>query len=285
MRINLSPNNLRCWWEKSKSKAAAVFAIATTVITFLSVEDILANFKIDPNSMRWKIGILIILSALSLLWGAFSFIKDKEKPVVLYSKEKTHIQAEFGNMTDYIVDNKKEQIYTVVIPINTHIDIILDESVIRKESMHGFWLQRIKETGISVEELRTKIFKQIKNVENNRCKIGDTCYLRNIDNVNYLLIATCEVSGTQSTCTELQYFQGLQAMVDALVEHCDKQEKIYIPVIGGGYANIEKTNQQLLRQMSEILVFNCQKLQNDIHIIVFDKLKSDILLSALRPYE
>ena len=74
-------------------------------------------------------------------------------------------------------------------------------------------------------------------------------------------------------------------MVEALVEKCDFEEDIYIPVIGGGYAFMEKTNQELLRQMIEILIFNHRKLQHKIHIIVFENLKDEIQLFALRGLE
>ena len=62
---------------------------------------------------------------------------------------------------------------------------------------------------------------------------------------------------------------------------CNIQEKVYIPVIGGGYASMNKSNQELLEILSKVLHFNTHKLQLDINVIVYSRLRDEIHITNL----
>ena len=136
--------------------------------------------------------------------------------------------------------------------------------------------------GYTREEISDIVLKQLQTNNKGKCKIGDFCYIKNVKNVNYLLVATCDLTkDKKSICTETQYFCGIQKMIDTLAHECDLQEKIFLPIIGGGYAFMEKSNQELLEILSEVLIFNIQKLQHEIVIIVYEKLKDQVSISKI----
>ena len=134
------------------------------------------------------------------------------------------------------------------------------------------------------QRLSSDVLKNCSPELKQTAKVGDCFYIKNIYGVNYLLVVTCTLHKTQSECSDLQYFDGLQHMIEFLSKECDLQEKVYIPIIGGGYAFMNKSNQELLSVMIEMLVYNSNKLQHDIHVVIYDKLKKDIPLYYLNKY-
>lgn len=268
-------------WKETQKCAGYVFALATTFVTFIPFDEILSYVNLD--NIRTKLLFIITLCFISLLIAVCRLHNSENKSVVLFSKEKTSIKVEFGNMTRYIADNTSSTPYTVVIPINTQLYAVGDEKIIKENSMHGLWLKQMLNCGYDKVTINDLVCKQIKTNGKKQCKIGDYCYIKNIKNVNYLLVVTCDVSKEKKlVCSEAQYFAGLQNMVNALSTECILQEKIYIPIIGGGYANMRRTNQELLRQLTEVLIFNERKLQHEIHVVVYEQLRNEIQLFALK---
>lgn len=261
--------------RSSQKFSGKIFAVATAIIAFIPFDEILKHF--GHNSFTCKILILLLLYFFTLF---LTWIDDKKnKQVLIASREKTKIYIQYDNMKRYICDNNDTP-YTVVVPVNTHINVIGDSTVIKPKSIHGYWLEHMKNKGYDANTLKEEVMNKM-SVQDPACicEIGDFAYIKNIENVNYMLVASCEIDeDNKSHCTIDQYFDGLQALIRALSKECDLQEKIYIPVIGGGYAFMEKTNQELLRIIIELFFFNISKFQHEIHIIVYEDLKEQIHL-------
>lgn len=269
-------------WNKTKESAGIIFTLTTIIIAFIPLDDILE--KLNMNEIGFKIMLILILCIIAFVFALICIIHSENKGVVLFSKEQTSIDVKFGNICEYMNDSKTKN-QTIVVPINTYIDTVGDKDLVRKGSIHRFWIEIMEGCNYDKSSIGNLVIRNINTkVTNMKCKIGDYSFIKNINRVDYLLVATCEVNNSgQSVCDEQQYFHGLQAVVNAIVSKCDIGQEIYIPVIGGGYAFMEKTNQELLRMMAETLIFNCKKLQHKIHIIVYEKLKDDIKLGSLRP--
>ncbi|MBQ6252165.1 macro domain-containing protein [Ruminococcus sp.] len=267
-------------WKKSIIAAGYVFALATTILTFISIDKVLNS--INHDTVQFRVLILISLLFISVLIAFLFLFREERSNHKLYSKEKTSINVKFDDMTKYITNNYNSMPYTVVIPINNHLEYIADKNKIRPNSMHGYWLDQMLRSGFSKEEIEKKVLGSIKTNSKSVCKIGDYCYIKGIVNVNYLLVATCELNNSlQPYCSEMQYFAGIQSMIDAISHKCNIQEKVYIPVIGGGYASMNKSNQELLEILSKVLHFNTHKLQLDINVIVYSRLRDEIHITNL----
>lgn len=260
--------------KTTQKNIGIVYAVTTAIITFIPIDDVLN--LINCNTIGYKISFLLFPCLISLVI-ALTNVGNK-KCITVFSKEKKRIQLEYGNIKDYIIDNSQNEPYTVVIPINTHLSIVGDKRYIRENSIHGLWIEHMNSCGYNADSIKGLVARQKTLSDESVCKIGDFAYIKDIKNVNYMLIASCEIDNAKSQCSTKQYFIALQSLIEALAVECKIQEKIYIPVIGGGYAYMQKTNQQLLRVMSEVLIFNESILQHEIHVVVFEDLKDEIQL-------
>lgn len=297
MKKYLNTDYLNSLWEATKKCAAIIFAIATALVTFVSVDDILNYF--NKNSIWTKIAFLVILCLLALIIAII--ISQLKKEVILFSKETASVKAKYGNMADFIADNTDGERYTVVIPINNDLNVVGDFkkiSMYGKGSMHYFWLSQMKKwlEGKNVRDdaaQQTEIENLVKNNlrgskpnKQGLCKIGDHSYIRDINNVNYLLIVTAEIktiSGApKSTYTDKQYFETLQSLIEVIGASCPQSEKVYVPIIGGGYAHKNQSNKELLRIMAEVMIYNSSILKHEITIIIYEKLKHEVPLFTLK---
>ena len=55
-----------------------------------------------------------------------------------------------------------------------------------------------------------------------------------------------------------------------------------MPLIGGGCARMGKTESEMVPIMAELLVFNVDKLNNEIHVIIYEKRKNSIPIFSIR---
>ena len=249
-------------------------------------------FNKEHPSLMAKASLIIVLLFVSLFTAFITCLFCQENKRVLYEKEKCKITVEYGDFNNIISLQQVSEPYTVVIPINNSLEHLTDVSVIKLKSIHGIWLKTALKYFEEKKEVSGKEPQQsLRDVLKNRsleskqtAEIGNCFYIKGIYGVNYLLAVTCTLDKTQSQCSDLQYFDGLQHMIEYLSKECDLQEKVYIPIIGGGYAFMNKSNKELLPVMIEMLVYNSNKLQHDIHVVIYDKLKKDIPLYYLNKY-
>lgn len=271
--------------KKSVLAMGAVFSMFAVVTTFLPIEDIillgnklLARCGIEyafSDSIRTRIVLLLLLALLGAIYGILYALKNKN---TVYQKEKTSITVEYGDLKKYICNNNSPIPYTVVIPINDHLDVVADSSKVRPNSNHGSWLRQMKESGLSETQIHDKVVASAPNAADNICSIG-TCISIECQNVHYLLLVIATLDGRSAHCPEKQYFEGMQSLLDELSNNrVNIDEHIYMPVIASGYANTDmnKSIQELTHMMTELLKFNAPTIQNPIHVVVYEKDQKDV---------
>lgn len=272
-------------YKKSIFVMSTIFSVFAVVNTFLPIEEIilLANSLflqlgvklIFSNSLRTRFLLLLVLSVLGLVYGIMYSLKSRN---VVYRKEKTSIIVEYGDLNRYICNNTNRKPYTVVIPINNHLDTVADSFMIRPNSNQGFWFKQMKDSGMSERDITAKVLSEATNVHNNICPIG-TCISVECQNVHYLLLAIATLENTVAHCPEKQYFEGMQSLLDELSKNrVNIDEPIYMPVIASGYANTDmnKSIQELTHMMTELLKFNADSIKNPMHIVVYEKDQRDV---------
>lgn len=267
--------------EKSAKTMGIAFSIMTVITTFISVDDILDALKCNSGGL--KIAILIGICVASVIWNVIFY--KKKKSIVIYEKGQTSIQFEYGDIQrDYIKDNKKET-YTVVIPIDTELNGVFDKNKIRKDSNHGYWIRQMEAMGYSETQIVPIVKMKMKANKNGSCKQGSVCYLNSLrGNVNYLLAATVTFDNNTKHfgCTREQYYNGIHNIIEGINYLCSHGERVYMPLIGGGYARMGKTESEMVPIMAELLVFNADKLNNEIHVIIYEKRKNSIPIFSIR---
>lgn len=271
--------------KKSILAVSTIFSILAVVTTFLPIEEILLLVnKLLPkmgvastlsDNLKTRILLLCSLSILGLVYGFVFCLKGRN---VIYQKEKTAIIVEYGDLNRYICNNENHKPYTVVIPINDHLDTVADSSKVRPNSNHGSWLKQMKASGLTENEIHKKVLDGTSDVQNNICPIG-TCISIECQNVHYLLLVIATLENRVAHCPEKQYLEGMQSLLDELSNsRVNIDEPIYMPVIASGYANTDmnKSIQELTHMMAELLKFNAAAIQNPVHIVVYEKDQKDV---------
>lgn len=284
-RIKIVLDNIGYVIKSSFVTMGVVFSIMAVITTFISVDELLTI--VNHNSSFWKIVMLLFISVLCML-GTCIYYKFK-KSITIYEHGRASVTFEYGDMQKgYIKDNTNNKTYTVVIPINTHINEIFDEKKIRKNSNHGYWISVMKEMNYTeseiIEEIKKRHEAKVKDeakadANADVCEIGETFYFQNLrGNVNYLLAVTCDIDEKEgySFCTRKDYYYGIHSIVEAIKGSCNQEEKVIMPLIGGGYARMDKPERELVPIMAELLLFNADKLKHEVHVVIYDKRRNMI---------
>ena len=266
--------------EKSAKTMGIVFSVMAVITTFISVDEILD--KLQCKSLILKIGILVGVCIICIIWNVLLY--ENKKSIIIYEKGRTRIQFEYGDIQrDYIKDNKEEP-YTVVIPIDTELNGVFDKDKIRKNSIHGYWIKQMETMGYSQAQIVPMVKTKMKANKDGTCEQGTVCYLEGLrGNVNYLLAATVTFNSDTKHfyCSRKQYYNGIHNIIEGINYLCSQGERVYMPLIGAGYARMGKTEAEMIPIMAELLVFNADKLNNEIHIIVYEKRKNIIPIFSL----
>ena len=267
--------------KESVKTMGILFSVMAVITTFISVDEILDMIKY--NVWFLKIAMLLGICAVSIIWNIFLY--KRKKSLIVYEKERTSIQFGYGDMQkNYIKNNEGNIPYTVVIPIDTELDGVFDEEKIRKDSNHGYWIKQMKTLGYKKTDIVPMIKRKMQANSAGTCEQGTVCYLTNLrGGVNYLLAATVTLDKNNNHffCSREQYYIGIHKIIKAIGYLCSHGEKVYMPLIGSGYARMGKTEGEMLPIMEELLIFNADKLNQEIHVILYEKRRKVIPIFSL----
>lgn len=257
------------------------FSVMAVITTFISVDEILDMIKY--NFLFLKITMLLSICVVSIIWNIFLY--KRKSSIIVYEKGRTRIQFEYGDMQkNYIKNNEGNIPYTVVIPIDTELDGVFDEEKIRKDSNHGYWIKQMKTLGYKKTDIVPIIKSKMKVNSVGVCEQGAVCYLTDLKGgVNYLLAATVTFDNRNNHffCSREQYYIGIHNIIKAIGYLCSHGEKVYMPLVGSGYARMGKTEGEMLPIMAELLIFNADKLNQEIHVIAYEKRRKVIPIFSL----
>ena len=253
--------------------AAVVFSVTSTVFTFIPLQDILSELNI--NTLFSKTFLIIILFFITCLFS--KVILCVKKTALICSNEGHKVIAEYGDITKLFANTATSTRHTLVIPVNTNLKYLNDEKVIKPNSIHGMWLNKLY-AGSDTKKYREKISKAIEErfSQKDYCSIGDVIYLEDCLGVDCLLVASSEIemigNSYAASCSELQYLYAIQSVINAISTMCVSGTDIYIPLISAGYANSrDKLSIDYLKMMASIFTFNSHSLRNTIHILISEK--------------
>ena len=204
----------------------------------------------------------------------------------LYRKEKTSIVFLYKSLKEIIADAPKNG-STIVVPINSFLPSAGDASMIRESSIHYQILEYLKNKGIIIDRkyIDSLSAKKIKMIDNDNCMIGDWFLVSTSDSHDkksglkflFLVVGSLDmINGVPKVIppTEFEYLGALQSLCEAIPLEADIEEKIYIPLIGAGNADVRKTS-DIMRIIYELLIFNKSLLRQHIYVFVNPKYKRE----------
>lgn len=256
-----------------------------TVFGVLGGVAIFYDFTIFKLTIRLVISsiILIILIIIGIL-KTKNMVKKNSCNV--YQSGKTKIIFEYGDINQVIKDaDKKQELITVVVPINTSLDITFNREIIIKDTIHRQCLDYIYEKmNMEISEDYINSIKIKKEKFNNNGKLGDWFLLTpselKIESyVQFLFVEMFKLEKKNGKeinkkPKKEQYIVGVQSLLSAIPEILCQKSKVYIPLIGAGEGNVGKSN-DIMHFMNSMLRFNKDILRQEIHVILNQKFKTE----------
>lgn len=280
-----------------------LFGLYSFISIFIPIDAVIKDYS---TFSIWKKGILLLIFALTpLLFGSFIScivllrlaIKNKATYSLCDGNNAMFI-VEYGDLHKYLFPSKPpKQRYTVVIPVSNQLNRIFDDWETLGRSIHGYWIKEVKEhpekhSNITLKQLsailqnciREKYPKEFKQDPNTKYTIGNGILIRgeviNVTNVDYYFLASNMLNDKdyayyEGDSQETIFLTAIQGLVDACTKELN-QHIIYMPVIGGGFAGMKKTQTELISFIYELFKFNGIKIKSDIHVIIYRTQKSSV---------
>lgn len=272
---------IKQWLSDFIKLLGTVFGILGAISVFLPLADV-------TSSNIWtRIGILlgfvIVIALASSVW-TYCVIHKKRKNV--YSSVKTNIIFEYADINDILkaADADSESI-TVVVPVNTNLEIDFKRELILKNTIHRLCLDYIFERrGTDIDKVFLDRIPIKKDGFDSTGKIGEWFLITAKDleidsNIQFLFVEffdTIEKNGKiiNAELDKQQFIIGLQSLISAIPYVLDPESKVYVPLIGAGAGNVGKPK-DIMHFMKAMLRFNKAKLRQEIHVVINEKYKSE----------
>lgn len=273
-----------------------VFTIYSFTSIFFPIESIIPGYSLFP---QWKKMILVIvLGLIPLLLGFMAwsiailfFSLKRKRKYKLDNNGNTSFVVEYGDLHKLMFPKrtpKKE--YTVIIPVHNQLNRIFEDWGSAGRSVHGNWVLEVKNNtpkyGKTLDEISQESLEYLKNKyrerfdeeRNTEYEIGDGIWISGdsigVKGVDYYFIATNKLSDDnhsyyEGVSKELSYVKAIQGIIDAYQLELN-QQIVYMPIIGGGFGDINKPQTNLLSFIYEMFKFNGERIKSDIHVVIFE---------------
>ena len=212
---------------------ASILAWTATVGGFY-----LIFYPLDSN-LTWQqkmegVGVFVVLNLI------FAYIMSLPKNnITLNTTKKVKTNIFFGNLFDSKTN--------IVIPVNEYFDILVDDKIITKSSLHGTFINTI--FGSNVEKLNEIIKKQligINGIQNTNREKGNkikypigTTILVEFNGKRYFLVAlSCFDDYNKAYVSNKDYHQVIYLLLQS-IHRFSQGEPVNIPLIGSGQSGVK----------------------------------------------
>ena len=196
----------------------------------------------------------------------------------------------------------KERI--VVIPVNTCFDTIVDidiasvdKPIVSPNTLHGKWIIKMKDLGITQEMLQEKIEKYIsqnnikpenllskdKKTRGNRLsyKKGTIVRIKGEKQVTFFLLALSEFDGENNAhCSEDEFVACIKNLID-FYNTKGQGVDMFLPIMGTNLSRIGFSHEQSLNKISLLFKLYSNKIHGNVTIIVYNKDKDKVSISNI----
>ena len=268
------------WLSSFIKLCGTIFGILGAISVFLPLADFTgSNIRIGIEIL---LGFIIVIALVSGVWTYFVIHKKKKN---IYSSVKTNIIFEYADINDIlkVADADSESI-TVVVPVNTNLEIAFNKELIQENTVHRLCLDYIFEkrgTEIDRDFLERIPLKKDKFDSNG--KIGDWFLVTAKDieidsNIQFLFIEIFDIEEKNGKKINAKldkqlFLIGLQSLISAISDVLNQESKVYMPLIGAGAGNVGEPK-DIMHFIQAMLRFNKGELQQEIHVVIKEKYKN-----------
>ncbi len=241
-----------------------LFALGISIISVLNVWG--ESYSIADRIIMLFLILLLIIACLVMHDSC-----KKHYTIRLDNGKK--IRVSFGSIF------KKRGV--IVIPVNTTFDVRVDNRIVSGNSLHGQFINKYYSKNVAslsyyiAEYLKTRKIGYELSGSKKKYPTGTVVPITVKENTFLLLALTDFDCEDTAHCSKKDYPVILYELFDFIYKNY-QDKKIYLPLIGGGLARLNKSPQQILEYLISILKFNDEHLPEHTEIIVHDR-KSIIL--------
>ena len=236
---------------------------------------------------RWLALVLCVVLAYIcyFIWVLIS------RKVTVYEEDNKKVIVQYGDFIKIIDKHEKSSEKAIfVIPVNRCFDTIVDDVIVENGSVHGQFINYVKDNLWTLGELDKKIesslfnqhFENLDFTEKDKGKrkryaVGSVAKIESVKgNVFYLIALTKfkkigEKIVVDESINMHDYFECLQSLVD-YYNLDGRNLPIYIPTIGCGLSRLHISVDNSIKQLLSVWCLNHKVIRDSINIVVYEKL-------------
>lgn len=272
--------------------------IASMVFGTMSIIQIFIDWDIigiKSNDLNCKIRILFVILGIciiiSVIWGVL--LSNKK---TIYSVDDVEIIVKYGDLMQSAFPHKQKGERIVVIAVNCCFDTIVDQNIIRKDTVHGQFLMNYANTDDKRKLLNDQIEKSLeefdvpyKNLDKSQKKygklkrypLGSVARINGENGVVFFLLALTEFDiNCVAHCNKHQYVDCLLKLFEYYDEHGQGKD-LYLYPMGTSMARTGLTKEEALESVTVLTKISKEHLKSKTTIIVDKKCKNEISISNL----
>lgn len=281
------------------AKSASVWT--GTIVAGAQLICFLTDFNdVFPDEWKFFKRALISLIVVAVFWAVSFIIKSYntltcERVEVINAGNNNHVYVEYG---DLLEDTKEKR--NIVITVNRCFDTLVDDDLIASNTIHGKAINKICVDGFDDKMLNKALQKNILETRKiepeivltsqdkrkgnlKRFPTGTIAEFKkhDSDNITYFFLGMSAFNkDLHAETTDIEYSTTIQS----LIEYCNTRSQkipVYIPIIGTHGLNNKKHEQELLEYIVNAFRFNKNRINTDIHIVVYTGRRDEVSIYDL----
>ncbi|EHK9545013.1 macro domain-containing protein [Vibrio alginolyticus] len=257
---------------------SVIGAISALLTIFSSVNSQFSTYYAG-YVIETYIGIAILSSIISLI------ITRERSNIDVKISDRVMLNVKYG---DIFAENG-----ITVIPVNDFFDVLVDDEVISRNTLHGKLIEKYFSDDIELLDSEMKL--KLSNYKGesvpsrevgNKVKypLGTTIKIQRDNQIFFLVAFTRFDENNRAQLTNLEYQEVVIKLID-FIENNSNGYPVNMPLLGSGHSGVKASKQRLL----EFLIFSLKikdnlTLVNGINLVLAKSLKKEISLKLIKYY-
>lgn len=265
--------------NKTATMTSGVYAVLSMIALWVDFTSVFSDYSTIYRIII-SVGVLAVIALICFFICLF-YLKCKNRFRV-YSSETGHdISIQFGNILDYPINSSDNHLCSIVIPVNRCFDVIVDDMLVAKSSLHGMFISSlIASNSFSPDSLNQQIQQALsdetydiltreeKPKGNLRRFATGTVININAGNKHYFLLGLSSFNSELKAVTKKEEFI---IAIQKLIEFCDANAQggeVCIPIIGTGLSRVGVSKNDALHFLFHTIILYKHHLSFDITMVV-----------------
>lgn len=213
-------------------------------------------------------------------------IRSSNESILIWKNGCNSIHFVSGNIFDYCFRRKSGD-EIIVIPVNTNFDAHVSTKteyinpLISSETLHGKWIQRCENSGITEQDIQNKINTFLKTHYSNKSSnrnypVGTIVPFDTTNGSTYLVALAVFDCDNRAHSNE----ENMRNVIEKIIDFYDYNGQgypLYIPLLGTGRSRIGLSFKQSYELIKDVLLKEKEHIQGSVNIIALPEAFKEIV--------